>query len=430
MARLAAWVSLSAICVLLPFSVVAPAQNSSQNFGILPFSTNEFGIDLATSAVNANIPLRNKAGKIPFANSFRGTSLYGTWYDLENRLTYWTLEAGPLSSASLGYTDNLEFGFTGGGASYNCTDGSGYVYYHATTAIADGTGASHPLPSTFTWYARGTGDCYTASASAQVTDGTGYTFVVTNGTPTIYDSSGDMYSNFGANPTNPNSLALASSLTDPDGAKISTSSSGVITDTLGATVATTVTTKDSQGVYNTTCVYYTANNAEAGCGPSGTASYTITWTNLNLETAFHCSGIEELNSSGYFVTAIKTPTGGSYIIRYEGTPNVPNSYTGRIAEITFPEGGSISYSYSDESSHNGMNCNSLVVPTTKVMLSDNHGNSGTWTYVNSNNSSTPGKFHGYKNRPGEQPERLQFLGRVPDGGGVLPGRLPYQHQRM
>jgi RHS repeat-associated protein len=409
MARFAVWVSLLGICVLWPFTGVAPAQNSSQNFGVLPFSTNEFGIDLATSAVNASIPFRKKAGKIPYENSFRGTFLYGTWYDLENRITYWTLVGAPLAPASFSYTDNLEFGYTGGGASYNCTDGSGYVYYHGTTAIADGTGASHPLPSTFTWYARGTGDCYTTSASAQVTDGTGYTFVVTNGTPTIYDSSGDMYSNFGANPTSPN-LGLASSLTDPDGATISTSSSGAITDTLGVTVATTVTTKNSQGAYNTTCVYYTASDAQAGCGPSGTASYTITWTQLNIETAFNCSGIHELDSSGYFVTAVKTPTGGSYIITYEGTPNVPNSYTGRIAQITFPEGGSISYSYSDQNGHNGMDCNSFVVPTTQVTLKDNHGNSGIWTYVNSNNSSTPGPFTVTKTDPANNQTVYDFFG--------------------
>jgi hypothetical protein len=34
--------------------------------GILPFSTNEYGVDIATGNVNMAFPLRAKNGKIPF----------------------------------------------------------------------------------------------------------------------------------------------------------------------------------------------------------------------------------------------------------------------------------------------------------------------------------------------------------------------------
>ena len=42
--------------------------------GVQMFSTNEYGVDIATGNVNIDIPLRSKAGKIPFWSRFVGTS--------------------------------------------------------------------------------------------------------------------------------------------------------------------------------------------------------------------------------------------------------------------------------------------------------------------------------------------------------------------
>src|SRR5262245_27081563 len=42
--------------------------------GVQMFSTNEFGVDLATGNVNIQFPLRSKIGKIPFWSQVVGTS--------------------------------------------------------------------------------------------------------------------------------------------------------------------------------------------------------------------------------------------------------------------------------------------------------------------------------------------------------------------
>src|SRR5579863_2275852 len=64
--------------VLCLFCVAIATAQTDPAAGILPFSTQVGGpydfIDLATSNISAQIPVRNKAGKIPFAYSLRGNS--------------------------------------------------------------------------------------------------------------------------------------------------------------------------------------------------------------------------------------------------------------------------------------------------------------------------------------------------------------------
>jgi hypothetical protein len=130
-----------------------------------------------------------------------------------------------------------------------------------------------------------------------------------------------------------------------------------------------------------------------------TQTYTLTYTSYYQKTAFNCSGITDISGTTElpFLTSVAVPGGGSYTFEYEITPGKGSGYTtpgqngqyttGRIGKITFPSGGSISYSYSDSSGHNGVNCTSQVVPTLTVTVNDNNGNNGTWTYVNSNTTS-------------------------------------------
>jgi len=125
----------------------------------------------------------------------------------------------------------------------------------------------------------------------------------------------------------------------------------------------------------------------------GTESYTVNYSAYTLVTNFGCSNIAEVGPvpNMYLATSITTPTGGAYSIGYETTPNYsstkypPPYTTGRIASITLPSGGSISYAYSG--GNNGINCTSQVIPTLVRTISDNNGNVSKWTYVNANTAS-------------------------------------------
>jgi hypothetical protein len=70
MARIAASSSLFAILVLFAFVPSQIAAQSDPAAGILPFSTHVSGpidsVDLATSSILINIPVRSKVGAIPF----------------------------------------------------------------------------------------------------------------------------------------------------------------------------------------------------------------------------------------------------------------------------------------------------------------------------------------------------------------------------
>ena len=69
MTRLGAGSSLFAILALFAFAPSQSAAQTDPNAGILPFSTQEHGVDLATGAVNLSVPIQSKVGKIPFSFS-------------------------------------------------------------------------------------------------------------------------------------------------------------------------------------------------------------------------------------------------------------------------------------------------------------------------------------------------------------------------
>ena len=350
MARFAVGLSLVLLVASVAIAQIDPAA------GVLPFSTQGIGgVDLATSNVFVSIPIRSKAGKIPFSYGIVGNSHSYIWKSSANSSQWWTdayLLPQPAQS------------FSWGALSSDCP-GQGAQLWNLY--VTDPTGAQHPVPGAILCSGQ-------RNLLATATDGSGYTLSITgtyqNESVIVYDKAGNAVN------------VAAWSITDPDGATIVSSGSSypiTYTDSLGK-VALTV------GSNNT----YTYTDAGGN-----NQSYSVSYTTYNFVTNFGCSGITESNYASFFSlpTSISTPTGAKYTISYEETPGYGSgNTTGRIASITYPSGGSISYSYSDSSGHNGINCTSGVVPTLKVTVNDNNGNSGTWTYVNSNTSATPGNF--------------------------------------
>lgn len=381
-ARSQSLTATGALALFLILSSWATAQGGL-NDGILPFSTHEWGIDLASSAIYVDFPLRSKAGKIPYSSSLNESNYYSAFVNSLHQYVW-------MPWGSLAFHDTaIQPAALGGtvGGNHACPNGieAQYTSYSAAW-ITDGTGAQHTLNDQVVWNRSSNASCQALvqnqSVGSGVTDGTGWSLSVpATGNPVVYDVVGHQY-------TLPISGGLAYLFTDPDGATISWNTSdapeegGSATDSLGTTVLTLV--GSATGGTPTSASYTDASG--------NTQTYTITYNNsLPLASNFGCSGIGESGGEGEEPTSIETPTGASYTISYEPTPGKSGYYTGRVAKITLPSGGSISYAYSG--GNNGIYCPTTIggpayVPTITVTVNDNNGNSGVYTYVHSSPSAS------------------------------------------
>ena len=352
--------------------------------GILPFSTNENGVDLATGNVNLAFPLRAKNGKIPFWSKVVGTSgmainytgLYYQWQPLLIYPGYKYQDPTTISFAFKVVPPTVP----------NCPYGTN-SFYHAETVgdfeVVDSSGAAHGFVGDITWKV-GNGpagsNCQTqqgTSGPMLTYDGTGWTLVITNGNLTVHDRNGNSWT---GSCTYSFGCVLGSSaggaVSDPDGTKIS-ESDGTVTDSLATTVLSNVPYNGAKAA-SVSYVDVNGDNQE----------YLLTYTSLNIGSTFNC-----INSAGVqdpddetpgpveMLTSITIPTAPStqYTIAYEPTPGKSGYFTGRIAQITLPTGGSISYSYSG--GNEGINCNYGTVPTLTVTVNDGNGNNSISTYA-------------------------------------------------
>ena len=392
MTRSFSW--FSAMALVLTISGWTFAQTSGPNDGILLFSTHEWGIDLASSAVHLSFPLRSKAGKIPYSSSVEETNYYSVVVYQGN--PYWALWPGAPPFYGPAFFDTVrQSSLSGTVTSQQCNTTPPFYYYdtYTVTSITDGTGATHPLQHQVAWVRNNNSQkCVnhqqTNPVSSGVNDNSGYTlYANTTGFPIVYDKTGYAFTVpvpfYSFVSSNQNFSTLADTVTDPDGATISGGSSsgglgGAVTDTLNTSVLQLTGGGTGQGALET------ASYTDAS--GSTQQQYTMGYTLLPLRTNFGCSPRVENSGSFSLLTSIQTPTGASYTISYEPTHGYSGYYTGRVSQITFPTGGSISYAYSDTSGHNGMDCSNQLfafVPTIAVTVNDNNGSSDTYTYAHS-----------------------------------------------
>lgn len=118
---------------------------------------------------------------------------------------------------------------------------------------------------------------------------------------------------------------------------------------------------------------------------------TIQYQSFNIQTAFGISGIDEYSGVTYNLpVAVLYPDGTSYKFTYEQTPGLGSGYvTGRIASITLPTGGTISYAYVDGS--NGIESDgstSGIIRTTSDGQTRYDRSNVTLATTSSNGSST------------------------------------------
>src|SRR5437667_888626 len=236
----------------------------------------------------------------------------------------------------------------------------------------DPFGTSHTLSGTTRYLVWGS--CLSNVDINVVTqDGSGYRLITAGGgeTDTVYDRLGTVV-NDTSSPTG------GGTFTDRNGNVLSLSSGGVFTDTLG----TTALTVSGSGTFASPIkLTYTA--------PSGASPYyQINYTNYTVATGFGISGISEYRSGAAvpLPTSIALPDGSQYSFGYEATPGTCTPYsgttcvTGRLASVTLPTGGSITYSYTG--GNHGIFSDGTTAGLTRV-LSDGAGWSATWTYSRS-----------------------------------------------
>jgi RHS repeat-associated protein len=365
---------LLALATIALAALSAPAQVPT---GTPPFGSFGGGpdvINLANLNSHIAIPVLHKPGR---GTDFTYDLSYDTsvWYPVTSGgTTAW--QSVPnwgwrgQTEVATGYVSLTE---TISHLSPHCTDyiWSNFVYH-------DPFGIPHPFYGSVDYQAGPPYYCDHSGGSINPTspDGSGYVlFAIANSgsgvTLTVTSSSGEI--------TRPPSSAgnAAANSTDRNGNLISTDGNGNFYDTLSST--TPVLTVSGSGTPLSPVTFsYTA--------PSGTsASYIAKYAAFTVQTIFGCSGVSEYGpTSNNLVTEIDLPDYNQttnpnerYTFTYETTPgdvHSPHYVTGRLASVTLPTGGTISYSYSG--GNNGINCSDGSAATLTRTTPD-----GTWTYA-------------------------------------------------
>lgn len=335
----------------LSFLILIYGQPSSAQVatGTPPFGSFGGGpdvINLANLNAHITVPVFNKAGRgIPF--NYNLTYESSVWYPVG-------------TSGSQTWTPVYNWGWSG-----STQANTGYLNASNSTVVCsyirEGTleipngwkfteygfvyhdpwGVPHPFAGQAVEYSS-TCTGTNSGVNSLAADGSGYTLSGAFGTIQLRTKSAKLI-----NPPFQTGTGVAS-MTDRNGNEISVSSSGVFTDTLGTTALTIAGVAPS----NTTFTY---------TAPSGAnASYTMKYASYNVLTNFGCSGITEYSATGVsLVSEIDLPdqavnANDKYTFTYEATPSHAGYVTGRLATVTLPTGGTISYSYTG--SNNGIEC--------------------------------------------------------------------------
>ncbi len=325
--------------------------------GLPPFASFSGGpfdtVNNANLNVHFGIPVVSKAGR-GMSFSYTLTSDSSVWSPASaSGSSVWT----PVGNWGWAGVTQAETGFiTYLTTQSSCTpNGNTWYYWNNYNGFNyhDAFGTSHLMAvSASTWsssYPCGGGVANPMTGTA--VDGSGYSM-------TVGTTSGSLYASVsrsdGAlmNPPLQQGSGAGGSVTDSNGNQISATYNGgatTFTDTLG----TTALTVSGLGTQSSPLTFGYTNPQ------SGTSSYKMNYAPKTVQTAFGCPGVAEYGPTNgvNLVTEIDladdNPQGvrDRYTISYEATPGYPNNVTGRIASVTLPTGGTITYSYLD-GSHN------------------------------------------------------------------------------
>lgn len=337
-------------------------------------------INLGNLNTRFSIPIVQKTGRgLPFS------------YTLQYEGLVWTPVVG---TGTTTWVPDAAWGFTGllngsGFAGYvtyksyaqTCGSGTGGKTQRASREIYsgfvfhDGFGANHPFSyENISNCSDGSGGGG-SSGSALASDASGYTLL--NAGTQVEARNGTIIT-----PGTAPNITSATSQTDSNGNKISFGgTNGTFTDTLGTTA---LTISGSSPVTFTYAVVHQSGGAT-------TASATLYYKSYTVQTNFGCSGIVEYGATTVnLVDHIALADGSTYSFTYEKTPGTTSgAVTGRLASITLPSSGSISYTYSGGcSSAGGIMADGTTAGLSRITTDSTNPRTYTRATVNANATST------------------------------------------
>ena len=376
-------ISSSFLVFGLALLIVSAAVAQQPATGLPPlgtFASSGFdNIDLANLDVHFEIPVFARPGRgIPFHYNLGYDSLVWmpvtsggvtSWSPVNSNWGWRAVTEAATGYVTYGTWSNLQ----------SCPYRSGGVLlYGATTttysyfAYHDPAGGVHAFPGTVTVYSVNNpsecGSSYlTPISNAVTTDNSGY-IISTNTSSALGQVT--VHARGGLSILTPavGSATGAGSVTDANGNQISVSSSGAFTDTLdsnGSHVLTVSGTPPGNVTY--------AYAAPTGNQVSVTVSYVEYW----VQTCFQISGIDEYPVTEVpLVDKVTLPDGTYYQFTYEptlgcGAPS--GRVTGRLASVTLPTGGQVTYSYEVS------NSNDMTALGSPWYMQRSYGG-GTWNY--------------------------------------------------
>ena len=322
-------------CSVIALALLCSSANAQVVTGTPSYGTYSGGPDVV-SVTNLNtsfgIPILRKSGRMLDFNAqlFYESSV---WYPVgASGSKVWT----PVPNWGWMSPHAIAIGnITATETTLQCHAGHGFemnLHQYSNWTYTDPNGTSHPFVGTSNVFEGGCSGGQTGFTVVTV-DGSGYTI-------TVLGSIGKVTSADGALITE----ALPS-VTDRNGNQISLSG-GVFTDTTGS-VALTVTPGTGTPPTPTTYAYVAPNGQ--------TVKYTVAYGTYTVKTNFGCSGVTDFGPmTEYLVSTITLPDGSLYSFHYEPTPSYSGDTTGALASIDLPTGGTITYTYSEDS--NRINC--------------------------------------------------------------------------
>jgi len=350
-------------------------------------------INLANLNVHWDVPALAKAGRGGFNFTYdlsydssvwaggvsSGTSL---WYPVGNWGWRGITEA---STGYLSYTSQYHFACE----IWNPVDRryDKYFYYlYNFNSYGDPFGIPHPLNVTLEYDLTG-GNCSNDPnlpdyATGTISDGSGYAYSLQAPPSSGYEyispaSGGSIYPPL-------NNRSGAANGTDRNGNQITVNGSGQFFDTLNSTTPVLTVTGSGTPTSSMTFTYTPPNTTSSQCSSTNTAGvacYTMKYTAYTVKTNFGCPNISEYGPTpNNLVSEIDLPDGSKYTFGYEATPGYPGDVTGRLASVTLPTGGTISYTYSG--GNNGIVCADGSTATLTRATPDTAGGNP-WTYAHS-----------------------------------------------
>jgi RHS repeat-associated protein len=355
-----------AVLGTLVFLSYSSAKAQSTQMGFPAYGSFEAGSADAINRQNLNVnlimPLVSGPGR---GLEFRAVVSYNS--------SFWQNNSGVWSSTVDGAYPNWGWNnqgwtgeFYGVGGRLNFTNTvvghCGRLLYHVTQTTnvsfveIDGTTHLFPTVNYINTPQQCTGSGNTGTTTGYSSDNTGWFFSASAG---VYSPSGVQFQSCKLKDTNGNFTSCADV-----GTYTYTDSAGhVILELGGNTNTSTFLYPDSTGTYQT----ITANEQS-----------------FNIKTNFGCSGVVEYSGTATLPVSIVYPNGLQYSFTYEPTPGNPGYITGRISQVTLPNGGYIQYQYGG--SNDGVNCSDGTTTNLTRIVNDG-STSSTWTFSRAQNGS-------------------------------------------